>query len=513
VAVLSQDVLLGIDIGTLGCRCGIFDLRGNVQAYTYDEYRIESPRPGYAEQNPDTYLAAAMSTARRAMRNGRINKKDVVAIGLTGIQVSIVLLDSKGRCLGPAIIYADERSREQVEWMRDAIGERRIYEITGARLDAQYPASKLRWIKENEPGRFKRIWKILSPKDYVAFRLTGQVKMDFAMASTMQLLETRTASWSTHLAEALGIPLEILPELVPSTEILGETDAEFSRKLGVRRGTPIVTGGGDSTCMALGAGMLTERFVCGSLGATSNVFGCLDEPRLDPQMRVSYYRHVVPGKWVIMAGTNDSLVLRWYRDNLGRSEVEAARKAGVSAYKIIDQEAEKSSPGANGIVFLPFLTGARSPLWNPNATGVLFGLKYYHSRSDIVRALLESVAYSFRHRMEVLRELRLEPKETRLIGGGAKSRLWARILADVTGMPVSKLRNEEAAVFGACILAGMATKVYKSFHQACRDVVKLSTRIVPERRKQQPYETTYRLYRKVYNNLLDVFENHAHSDS
>ena len=250
---MSQDVLLGIDIGTLGCRCGIFDLRGNVQAYTYDEYRIESPRPGYAEQNPDTYLAAAMSTARRAMRNGRINKKDVVAIGLTGIQVSIVLLDSRGRWLGPAIIYADERSREQVEWMRDVVGERRVYEITGARLDAQYPASKLRWIKENEPGRFKRIWKILSPKDYVAFRLTGQVKMDFAMASTMQLLETRTASWSTYLAEALGIPLEILPELVPSTEILGETDAEFSRKLGVRRGTPIVIGGGDSTCMALGA--------------------------------------------------------------------------------------------------------------------------------------------------------------------------------------------------------------------------------------------------------------------
>lgn len=513
MAVLSQDVLLGIDVGTLGCRCGIFDLRGNVQAYTYDEYCIESPRPGYAEQNPDTYLAAAMNTARRAMRNSRTNKKDVVAIGLTGIQVSIVLLDSRGRWLGPAIIYADERSREQVEWMRDAVGERRIYETTGARLDAQYPASKLRWIKENEPRRFKHIWKILSPKDYVAFRLTGQVKMDFAMASTMQLLETRTASWSTHLAETLGIPLKILPELVPSTEILGETDAEFSRKLGVRRGTPIIIGGGDSTCMALGTGMLTEQFICGSLGATSNVFGCVNEPRLDPQMRVSYYRHVVPGKWVIMAGTNDSLALRWYRDNLGRSEVEAARKAGVSAYKIIDQEAEKSKPGANGIVFLPYLTGARSPLWNPNATGVLFGLKYYHTRSDIVRAFLESVAYSFRQRVEVLRELQLEPREMRLIGGGAKSRLWAQILADVTGVPVSKMRNEEAAVFGACILAGMATKVYKSFSQACTALVRSSARIFPERRKHHAYERSYRLYSKVYNNLLDVFENHAHIDS
>lgn len=506
---MSQNYLLGIDVGTLGCRCSIFDRLGNVKGYAYEEYSIESPKPNYAEQNPETYWKATTNTIKQTIRKSKIAGKDVIAIGLTGIQVSIVLINSKGRCLGPSIIYADKRSMKQYEWMRNEIGEKEVYEITGCRLDPMYPASKLRWIKENQPKKFKNIFKILSPKDYIGFKLTGQTKMDIAMASTMQLLDIKKGTWSKNLAEILEIPLEILPELLSSAEILGEIGPKIAERVGLKKDTPIIIGGGDTTCMALGAGILTEELVCSSLGTTSNMFGCLNQLKLDSKMRVSFYRHVVPGNWVVVAGTTDSLALRWYRDNLGHFETEIGKKMGVNPYKVIDQEAEKSKAGANGVIFLPFLTGARSPLWNPNATGVLFGLRYYHKKEDIARSLLESVAYSIRHRMEVMGELGLDPKEIRVVGGGAKSRLWTQIIADVTGVAISRLKNEEAGVLGASILAGIAVGVYKNFDEACRDAIKVSTRQFPQIENKRPYEAAFKMYKILYRDLLEAFEKRA----
>lgn len=500
--------IVGVDIGTLGCRSSIINQNGDVIGYAYEEYAIESPQQNYTEQNPETYFTATLKTIKQAIKESKIDGKDIIAIGLTGIQVSIVLLDSKGRCLGPSIIYADKRSIKQYEWMRREIGERTVYEITGTKLDPMYPSTKIRWIKENQPERFNDIDKIVSPKDYVGFRLTGQLNMDVAMASTLQLLDIKKGEWSESLAEQLGVPLHIFPELRLSTDVLGEVDSKIASKLGLKRETPLVIGGGDTTCMALGAGLLSEERVCNSLGTTANIFGCLDQMILDPKMRVSYYRHVIPGKFVVVAGTTDSLALRWYRDVLGYFEVERGKEMGVSPYTVIDQEADKSKPGANGIIFLPFLTGARSPLWNPNASGVLFGLRYHHKREDIARSFLESVAYSIRNRMEALKELGLKPEEIRAVGGGSKSKIWNQIIADVNGVIISRLVNEEAGVLGASMLAGIAAKIYKDFEDACNKVVKLSTRQYPDDKHRLAYDSAFKKYKVVYNSLLNAFKGH-----
>ncbi|MEM2921591.1 MAG: FGGY family carbohydrate kinase [Candidatus Bathyarchaeia archaeon] len=505
---MGSEYLLGIDIGTLGCRCCIFDRSGRVKGYAYEEYEIESPKPDFAEQDPETYWKATNNTIRRALHESEIKREDIVAVGLTGIQVSFILIDKKGRCITPSIIYADVRSRKQCEWMRDQIGAREIYRITGSRLDPMYPASKLRWVWENQPEKLKNAFMILSPKDYVGFKFTGYAKMDAAMASTFQLLDIEKGTWSDKLIQTLGIPREIFPELISSTEILGEISGEDAKRLGLRKGTPIVIGGGDTTSMAFGAGLVSEEFVCGSLGTTSNLFGCLTQLRLDEGMRVSYYRHVVPGRYIVIAGTTDSLALRWYRDTLGYYEVDAGKKAGVSPYKIMDQEAERSPAGARGVILLPFLTGARSPLWNPDATGVLFGLRYHHKREDIVRAFLESVAYSIRQRIEVIKGLNLDPKEIRLIGGGAKSRLWNQIISDVTGMTISLLENEEAGVLGASLLAGIGVGAYKGFEEACEEAVRVRYRHYPKMKDRVAYDEMYKIYEHVYQSLYETFKTH-----
>ncbi len=498
--------LFALDVGTLGCRSVIYDLDGNEVSYAYQEYEIETPHPGWAEQNPETWWKAVKATVKASIKIGKVDPVDILALGLTGQQISIVFIDVRGRCLGPSILWADRRGVRQCEWIRKNIGEDIVFGIAGSRVDPLYAASKLLWVKENRPEMFKRISKIFGSKDYIGFRLTDRMNMDHAMASTMQLYDIRRNCWSETILDQLGISQDKFPELVYSTEVIGEVTREAARRTGLKPGTPVVAGGGDTACMALGAGALTTEKICSSLGTSANIFGSVEELNPDPMKRVSYYCHVVPGKWIIISGSTDSISLRWFRDNLGYYEMKLAKKRGLSAYKVMDEEAEKTEPGAGSLVFLPFLSGARSPIWNTDASGVFFGIKYHHSRGTLIRAVLEGIAYSTRQRIEVLRALGINPKEIVAVGGGARSEVWNQIMSDVTGLPFLRLKHHETAVLGAALLAGLAVNAYKNFEEASKRTVSISERFKPRERYFKRYSALYKVYEDLYPKLSELFK-------
>ena len=464
--------LVGLDVGTTGVKALALSPEGEVLARAEEEYDLSTPRPGWAEQDPEDWWRAA----ERAL--AALGAERTTSIGLSGQMHGLVVLDEQARVLRPAILWNDQRTELECAEIEERIGLARLVELTGNRALAGFTAPKLLWLRRHEPDVFGRIAHVLLPKDYVRLRLTAERASDVSDASGTLLFDVANRRWSDDLLEELDLDRAWLPRALESPDVSGQTDA----------GVPVAAGAGDQAAAALGVGVDRPGPLSIVLGTSGVVFAALPGYAADPEARVHAFCHAVPGAWEamgVMLSAGGSL--RWLRDLLG-----------TDGYGELTAAAELWSPGAEGLIFLPYLAGERTPHADPHARGALTGLALRHDRGAVTRAVLEGVAYGLRDSLELLKELGVEPSVGRVSGGGARSDLWLRILASVLDLPLERTAADEGSAYGAALLGGVAAGVFRDVHEAVAACVRVRETVEPEARWRPAYEHGYERFRLLY---------------
>lgn len=411
--------LLGIDVGTTSTRALVIAEDGAVVAGHASEYPLSTPRPNWAEQDPRDWWDATCESTQAALTAAGIDGSDVAGVGLSGQMHGSVFLDEADQVIRPAILWCDQRTARQCEVIAETVGRETIIAETLNPVLTGFTAPKIVWLRDEEPENYARVRRILLPKDYVRLRLTGQYATEVSDASGTSLLNVPERRWSEAMLEGLEIPAEWLPEVYESPEVTGTITAQAGAATGLAEGTPVVGGGGDQAAGAVGNGIVRTGVVSVSTGTSGVVFAHLDRPAMDEGLRTHTFCHAVPGRWHVMgvmlsAGGS----LRWMRDALCAAEVEVARSMGVDPYELMTEEASRAPVGSEGLVFLPYLTGERTPHADPNARGVFFGLSLRHGKPHMIRAVLEGVAYGLRDSFEIIEAMGVEIRQVRASGGG-----------------------------------------------------------------------------------------------
>ncbi|MEN3185065.1 MAG: xylulokinase [Atribacterota bacterium] len=494
-----MEYFLGIDVGTTGCKVVLVNEEGALVGRGVEEYPLYTPRPNWAEQDPLSWWQGTQKAMEKAFASSGINPKAVTGVGLTGQMHGSVFLDKDGKVLRPAILWCDQRTALECQQITEIVGFERIMRINCNPVLAGFTAPKIQWVKNNEPDVYQKIDKVLLPKDYIRFCLTGDFATDVSDASGTSLFDVPQRRWSEELVTALGYKMSWFPASFESPEVTGYLKPEIVRQFGFREKVAVVAGGGDNAAGAIGTGIVTDGLVSASLGTSGVVFAFSAEVKVDMKGRVHTFCHAVPGKWHVMgvmlsAGGS----LRWFRDALGLEEKNLASILGVDSYDLLSQEAEKSLPGAEGLIFLPYLTGERTPHADPYARGVFFGVTLKHRKNELVRAVMEGVTFGMRDSFEIIAEMGIPVREVRAIGGGARSALWRRIQAAVYKVPLSLLLVDEGPAFGAALLAGVGNRVFRSVEEACQKAVKVVEQIEPDPEWVKLYEHIYGVYRDLY---------------
>jgi len=491
------DYLLGIDVGTGGTRAVLVDRTGAIASSATCEHEpFASPRTGWAEQDPHDWWKAAGSAVRAALAN--VPDANVVCAGFAGQMHGAVLLDDQDEVLRPALIWCDQRTQAQCDWLNAKLGERKIIELTCNPALTNFTLTKLLWVRDNEPELWKRFRRVLLPKDYVRFRISGEHAMDVAEASGTLMLDVAHRRWSEEMMTAAGVPMNSLPKLFESPEVCARVSATGAKHTGLKAGTPIVAGAGDQAGGAVGMGIVRAGAVSATIGTSGVVFAATDNPAMDPQGRVHTFCHAVPGRWHVMGVTQAAgLSLRWIRDLL--------KNSGELSYDQLTREAAQVAPGSDGVLWAPYLMGERTPHLDPNARATLTGLAANHTRGHVVRAVLEGVAFSLKDTFSLFDEMKVPVRNVRLGGGGARSDLWRQIQADIYGHEVEILAAEEGAAYGAALLAGVGVKWWDSVEQACDAVVKVQQHVKPDAVAAAAMKQHYQKYRKIYAGLKPLF--------
>jgi xylulokinase len=493
-----MDYVLGIDVGTGGTRAVLVDRDGAVaSSATCEHVPFTSPQTGWAEQDPHDWWKAAGSAIRAVLAN--VFDANITCVGLAGQMHGAVLLDENDEVLRPALIWCDQRTQEQCDWLNSKIGERRILELTCNPALTNFTLTKLLWVRDHEPEIWKRFRRVLLPKDYVRFRMTGVHAMDVAEASGTLMLDVAHRCWSEEMTSAAGLAMSCLPKLYESPEICARVSESGAAHTRLKPGTPVVAGAGDQAGGAVGMGIVRAGAVSATIGTSGVVFAATDTPAMDVKGRVHTFCHAVPGRWHVMGVTQAAgLSLRWIRDLLKNS-------ADLS-YEELTREAAAIPPGSDGLLWTPYLMGERTPHLDPNARGTLTGLAANHTRGHVVRAVLEGVAFSLKDTFSLFAEMKVPVLRVRLGGGGARSALWRQIQADVYAHEVEILAAEEGAAYGAAVLAGVGAKFWNSVEDACDAVVKVQTRVQPEAHASATLLKQYEKYRMLYPALKPVFQ-------
>jgi xylulokinase len=503
---MTEQLLLGIDIGTSGSKALLLHADGSVVAAATGDYPLDTPRPLWAEQDPADWWTATVGAIRRVLGTPGVRPEQIVGVGLTGQMHGLVLLDAAGRVLRPAILWNDQRTGPQCAAINARLGLPRLLELIANPLLPGFTAPKIVWVREHEPDVYAQAAHVLLPKDYIRYRLTGEFATEVSDASGTALLDVRRRQWSTEMLAALDIPAAWLPACyespVPSTQI----SAEAAAATGLLPGTPVVGGGGDQAAGAVGSGIVAEGVVSVTLGTSGVVFAATERFVLEPQGRLHAFCHAVPGTWHLMGVMLSAAgSLRWFRDALGGAEMAQAAVNGADVYDLLAAEAAQAPPGCEGLIFLPYLTGERTPYPDPDARGVYFGLTLRHGKPHLIRAVLEGVAYGLRDSLELLRAQGVAVTQVRASGGGARSALWRQILADVFEAEIVGTNVNEGAAYGAALLAGVGTGVYPDVPAAAAATVRLTDRVAPGP-ATRVYADYYPIYRALYPALAPQFQ-------
>jgi len=484
--------LLGIDLGTSAVKALLCDEQGNVAGRFEQAYSTKRPHPHWAEQDPNQWWSAVIAVLKDIARF-RID-----AIGLTGQMHGPVFIGPDGHPLYPCIIWADTRARREAIALKRQLTEARILRVTGNPVGEAFTAPKILWIKQNKPHVFQRAYKILLPKDFIGLKLTGRFATDHSDASGTLLYDIRSGGWCDEIITELRIKPSLLPEILSSSALLGRVTSTAASQTGLAKGTPVVIGAGDLATAVIGSGVWSEQAPLVNIGTAAQVIVPLRSLREGLLGKLYIFRHAVPERLLAMgtvpaAGAS----VQWYRNNLGTLENLVAKDLGLDVYDLFDKLANQASPGARGLFFLPYLFGAGNPHLDYRARGALIGLTALHSRADIVRAIMEGVAYGLE---DCLKAFGLRPTEIRMGSGGARSALWRQIIADMLGVKVMVVREKDLSAFGACLLAGVAIGAYKNLEDAWIRV-QIEEVISPDDDNQRVYTEGYEIFSSLYKRL------------
>ncbi len=499
--------LIGADIGTTGTKTLICDETGRVLSTATVEYPQHAPRPLWSEQNPADWWHAACKSIRQAIAEAGVKGEEVAGIGLSGQMHGLVMLDGGGEVIRPAILWNDQRTAAECAEMTETIGRERLIELLCNPALTGFTAPKILWVRRHEPQNYEKCRKVLLPKDYVRFRLSGTFATEVSDASGMLLLDVRRRAWSGEVLERLQIDRDLLADCYESPQVSAEVSAGVAEQLGIPAGTPIVGGAGDQAAGAVGNGIVRSGVISATLGTSGVVFAFSDTVATDPRGRVHTFCHAVPGKWHVMgvmlsAGGS----FQWLRDNLCEPERREAEQKGVDPYEVMTAEAAEAPVGCEGLFFLPYLTGERTPHANPNARGAWVGLTTRHGRREMLRSVMEGITYGMRDSLEIIRQIGVQFGEIRLSGGGAKSEFWRKMQADLYGRRVCTINAEEGPAYGAALLAGAGTGVWGSVEEACECCIHVVSSYEPDPQAAALYEEFYPLFQRLYRSLEADFD-------
>ncbi len=496
--------VIGIDVGTSGTKIVAINEDGKVVASVTKNYDLKSPKSGWAEQDPLDWKKAVFDGLAEICE--KIDGKEVRSIGLTGQMHGSVFLDEKGEVLYPAILWCDQRTAKQCEKINEIIGEEKLIRMVSNPALTGFTAPKILWLREEEPEVYKKVKHVLLPKDYIRYELTGNFATDVADASGTLLFNVNQRCWHKELLNQLEIPIDWLPEVYEGPEVTGKVKSSIAEQLHLSPDTTVVAGGGDQAAGGVGCGVVHSGIVSASLGTSGVVFAFSEHVHTDPQGRVHTFCHSVPGAWHVMgvmlsAGGS----LQWFRNKFCQEEIAKSKETGIDPYEYITETAEKVSVGSNGLIFLPYLTGERTPHKDPYARGAFIGLSLIHGKAEMARAVLEGVAFGMRDSIEIMRGMGIPINEVRISGGGARSSLWRQIMADICRVPMVVINVDEGPAFGAALLASISAGMFSSLSEACEKIIRELYRIEPNQQNVEDYEFYYQEYKSAYLSLAPAF--------
>ena len=471
--------LLGVDIGTSSCKTAIFDQDGTIIAQGGSEYPVSYPAKGWAEQNPDDWWNGVCRAIREMIRESGIDPAEIAGIGTDGQSWSAIALDKGGNVLCPTPIWTDTRSEIICRETAKRLGEEKLFGLSGNPAQPGYTWPKILW----------------QSNSYIAYRMTGEITQDLSQGYGLACFDMRKGCWDEEACEELGIPRKFLPEIVNCHQVIGRLTKEAAEQTGLKEGTPVVAGGLDAACGTLGAGVVSAGQTQEQGGQAGGMSICIDRYAADPRLILGF--HVAPGRWLLQGGTTGGGgALKWLRETM----------CPELSFAEMSELAEQAPAGSGGVIFLPYMAGERSPIWNPKACGVFFGLNFGVTRGEMIRACMEGVAYALRHNLETAEAAGAKADTLRAMGGSANSRIWTQIKADVTGCGIEVPASDTATTLGAAILAGVGTGVYGSFEEAAERTVRVKKTYEPDPAMKAVYDRGYETFRKLYPALEELMQ-------
>jgi xylulokinase len=502
-----MSIFLGIDIGTSGTKTLAMDAKGAILASATETYPCYFPKPLWSEQNPEDWWQGTIHSVRKVMAKAKIKPADVKAIGLSGQMHGSVFLDKNDKVIRPAILWNDQRtSAECVEIERRAGGRANLIKLAANPALTGFTAPKILWLRNHEPKNFEKTRKVLLPKDEIRRRLTGEYATEVSDASGMLLLDVAKRTWSKKLLSALELDIDLLGRCYESEEVTGRLTPHAAKLLGLSTDCVVVGGAGDCAAGAVGNGIVAKGVLSTSIGTSGVMFVHSDDVKIDPLGRIHTFCHAVRGKWHMM-GVNLCAggSLQWFRNALCRTDAAAAKRAKREIYDLLADEAQPIPPGSEGLFFLPYLSGERTPHADPNARGCFVGLTVAHTRGHLVRAILEGVTYSMRDSLEIIEHLGVPVRQIRASGGGSRSPLWRQIQADVFGRKVVTINSEEGAAYGVALLAAVGAGEFRSIEEACAATIRVTQETAVQRPAKNHYDRAFPVYQQLYRSLKDDF--------
>lgn len=501
--------LIGTDIGTTGTKTVILDEKGNLVSKAAKTYKVNTPKASWAEQDANIWLDAFVVTLKESVEKANINPSEIAGISLSGLYGgSGVPVDKNMNPIYPCLIWMDRRAWKETQWVKENIAKDKLFEITGNYVDSYFGFTKIMWIRNNLPEVWKNTYKFVSPKDYVIYKLTGELSTDYSSAGNLGgVFDIRTKNWSKEMGEALGIPIDMLPEkILHSKDIAGYLTEEMAKLTGLKEGTPIISGGIDAPMAQLSAGVLNEGehvFMAG----TSTCWGTLLYDKKPPTPQLVNYPYVVNEEnclYTFGGSATTGALVNWFIDEFSQLEKSFGDQAGYSSYDLLELKAKKIPLGSEGLIALPYFMGERSPIWDPDSRGVILGLSLYHKKEHIYRALMESAAYSLRHNMETAKSsgINLNP-DCWIVGGVANSTLWTSIFADVTGYHMIKLSDNIEAPLGDAFLVGLGTGIFEK-PEDIKNWIKIESKIETQKVNFKKYDQYYKLFLELYENTKEI---------
>ena len=502
-----MSVFLGIDVGTSGTKTLAMREDGVILAKDTVEYPLYTPKPGWSEQDPEDWWQATIQSVRKVLADGKIAPGDVKGIGLSGQMHGSVFLDADQNVIRPALLWNDQRTQAECEEIESKAGGRSaLIEMVSNPALTGFTAPKILWLRNNEPANFEKTTKVLLPKDYVRFRLTGEFATEVSDASGTLLLDVKKREWCNPLLDKLGLSRSLLPDVFESEVVSGKLSEIAAKKLGLSTGVPVVGGGGDQAAGAVGNGIVKDGVISATLGTSGVVFAHSDEVQTDPEGRVHTFCHAVSGKWHVMgvvlsAGGS----LQWYRNQFGEMESAVARGMDTEAYELMSVAAGKAPAGSEGLFFLPYLTGERTPHCDPYARAAWVGLSLRHGRSHMIRSVMEGGTYAMRDCLEIIKGMNIPVSEIRVSGGGARSGFWRQLQADIYGQDVCVTNSDEGPAYGVALLASVGAGAYSDVVEACSATIQVTGSTATCSTAKAAYDRAYPMYGKLYQSLKGDF--------